>query len=276
MHKNSVPLFFTPLKNNHAILQTLFAIELDQPPTQDLLLAAFNELKTIRTDLPRMQLQQGVSINVTFGANGPQQSQAMGPVTGITFEAFSKNGELEKQLQINNNHILFTLFNYNGWKTAQEEAVKYLSEALIFFSKRCKIISFVLEYVDKFVKCTDTDTNSISLDDLLNNKSPYFPLNALKCSTLWHSHHGFFEEFKDTDNSKHLNNININVHEVSNGIIHLDIVCNHKSILTKQISNEDDFTVALNENLTKLHDKHKTIIQDTLSEKACSLIGITN
>jgi len=265
---------FVPAGGRHAVVEAVFGVRLDSPPTKDefdTIIALHQELKE---ELPKVSRPEGVFV---FLGNKPTSEPPFG--AHVSFESFQKDGSHEWRVRVEDNAILVNCLVYTRWKEVADTSLGYIRKISGLLSQGSRSIDHVfLQYLDRF-----NWTGNIAeydLSALLAKNHKYVGDFAFDVGPLWHSHQGWFE-YKDLpSNGRALNRTNITAKvekEVANVLIDHYIQFEPETDLSLDAAAKDgDMIDAVFE---ALHRQNKLVLSELLTvemAKQIQLNGVSN
>jgi uncharacterized protein (TIGR04255 family) len=258
-----------PFAGTHAIQNVSLILEWQGDLSDQTLLLIHNAGSVLREHFPSAEIQKLVQIN--FGTTGVPVSDATG-VGGISFQRMSQFGTVAKQLVVSRQNCVFAINDYVRWNAALEDVMRSYEVILPIILANRAINNIGLQYTDVFT--WKDDPSALDIAEVFKRDSGLLPTNALQIHTLWHSHHGYFSDSSDPMPNNLLQNVNINVNDVS-GERQINIVMSHQATLKSPIRRgTENYAGLIKDFQDSLHKTHKDMLARLLTDQVCSLIKL--
>lgn len=267
-----------PIADRHAIKTVSFGLEWQEPLQEDLL-TLFRALHgKVRDQLPRVTPHEEVQFQFVVGSVQPsRESSARQPrLAGVTFDSVQPNGEQEWSLTIRKGFLAVHCHVYTRWLETWNKARQLLAPFVPVLARERGISVIGLQYVDQFrVICPREEFHA---DDLFRKNSRFLPPHAFSLDGLWHSHHGFFDTLNEPAAHRRLNNINVDVLEVSDERL-IQVATSHRALLDQAAVNSaallySDGSGELDHHMLQLHKANKSFLSELLSDDICRRIDL--
>ena len=252
-----------PHSGTHSIQNAVLAVEWE-PIQEDIL--ALLRLEAKKT--PASQYKEDEVRTVSFNISPQTSQQTVVPVlSGYNYTRVSTVGTVEYQVQITLTSLIFIVSSYTRWNTIVADFQSIAAAILPIVVQKSKISVVGLQYTDKFNWIGDK--KDIELDKIFDKNSPFIPSHVFNCKSLWHAHHGSFEDVLEPVEGRRANNININCTEEF-GNFAFTVLTSKRLMLGKADANPNVIDV-----LNKLHDHHKIEYSGLLTNEVVRLIGMS-
>ena len=233
------------------------------------LVSVHNAAAKLREDFPTAEIQKLVMINI--GPQGAPVSDANG-VGGINFQRKSQFGAVAKQLVVSRQNCVFAINDYVRWNAALEDVMRSYAVILPLVLANRAINVIGLQYTDVFT--WKDDPEALNFNEVFRADSGLLPSNVFELQSLWHSHHGYFA--RDSEPMPHnlLQNVNVNVGDVS-AERQISIVMSHQATLDSPIRRgTNDYVGLIRKFQNSLHNNHKCMLKRLLTDEVCDLVKL--
>ena len=267
-------LSFAPVSGAHSIESCLVAVRLAQAVDPNLFTAiqAFAQKIAQENDLPG---HQSMALPPFVAAMVPQpfvQGNAH------VYQRFAPNGTIEAELRCEPQGIIFIVRKYDRWAQLRSVLDRTVLALLPMYLGALPAIQAVqLQYEDAFVSQGD----DLVAGRLFRPESRWINLYDRDTNQQWHSHFGIF--LQESEEKRQLVNVNVNVN---------DNISPDRSLLQRKVSvmtligdmfdipgqqplilDPADAGAAVGAMLDQLHDQHKIILQETLTDEYLDAVG---
>ncbi len=257
-----------PFSGNHAIQSAVFAVEWAEP----LLLADLEKVRSaaepLKNEFPASQDQQMLVVNMTPGSRSAAQQSELGGFVLSRNSTFL--GGPNRTIVLNRESIQIHVSDYSRWEKVKSEVASYL-RVLIPAIER-PFTELGLQYQDVFNWRAEPE--AMPIKDIFRQNSKYLVGNVFSLKNLWHSHHGYFEDFEIPCKFRRLDNIN--VARVASPIGHaVQVVTSHRAHFSDPLwdkMEKDDSSCF--EILDGMHSKNKEILRELLSDDVQNMIQL--
>jgi uncharacterized protein (TIGR04255 family) len=259
------PLF--PFAGDNAIQSAVFAIEWTEPLSGSELRAirALDEDQEFKRTFPSAIEPRMVMINLNVDQGAQQVKSEQNQLAGVNFMRPSPTnpGSMSKAINISPMNCLAIVNEYTRWVNVWAEVRGWLLKVAPIVTPSHSVNVIGMQYTDIFLWKADPST--LLLSEVLSAQSTYLPSHVFQTSSLWHSHHGFFEK-QQTEPIAHdlLENINVNMLD-SSGQRSLQIVSSHRATLTNPIWDIGHLATALDQLMPHLHNRNKRVLRNLLT-----------
>lgn len=258
-----------PFAGTHAIQNVALVLEWQGDLSDQTLVSIHNAAVKLREDFPIAEIQKLLTINV--GAQGTPVPDATG-VGGISFQRKSQFGTVAKQLVVSRQNCVFSINDYVRWQPALDDVMRSFAIILPMILANRAVNGIALQYTDVFT--WKDDPAALDFAEVFRLDSGLLPSNALGLKSLWHSHHGYFTQSSEPMPHKLLQNVNVNVHDVSEER-QINIVMSHQATLQSPIRRSTDgYEDLVRSFQDSLHNIHKEMLMKLLTHQVCSLIAL--
>lgn len=192
---------FQPLHQAHAIEQVAFTVQFGAAVDA----AVFNRIDEAisGTQPPWPKRSEIRTMVVALGPLPPPPHPPAGE--GVIFQRFRSDGSIEEELRVDRQSVYFRTALYTRWNEIWGAARNYMDLVVSSYSESAPVALIGLNYIDKFV--LQGPPESLALQRLFQEDSPYLSHQIFQQPDLWHSHTGAFER---TDNTtRRLVNVNV-------------------------------------------------------------------
>jgi uncharacterized protein (TIGR04255 family) len=155
----------------------------------------FSAHDRIRADLPK--IERAKVLQVIMGAAPGGVPVPPPSVSPVMFQSFKRDGNLEWQLQANDDWVAVNCLSYSRWDAIYKQARSFLEFGFhALGNSRPDVTNVALQFIDTFV--WEAPTEDYEIDQLINRDSGYFPNRFQPDGPSWHFHEGQFEQFADS------------------------------------------------------------------------------
>lgn len=266
--------YLFPFAGQHAIQSAAFALdfvsELDISEVDTVQAAAIALHSEFSTPVV---LQQKNKLEFKFEPGTSGSSTSSTEANGFVLQRPSSipNAPL-RLINVTRTGILIAINDYTRWNKFKGDIDKYLSILLKPIDSQKAIASIGLQVNDVFL--WKSDPVDLKLDEVFTKDNPYIASNALKISSLWHSHHGYLIDQTEPIKYKQLDNINVSRTEVD-GVPHIQILTSHRVTFSEPLYkfwsvNKTNFLKILD----NLHDSNKLVLRSLLTQTVQDKISL--
>ncbi len=265
--------YLFPFARQHAIQSAAFALDF----VSELDISEVDAIQTatsaLRSEFPALDPQQQNKLEIKFEPGTAGSSTASTEANGFVMQRPSgiPNAPL-RLINVTRTGIVIAINDYTRWDKFKEDIDKYLSILLKPVDSQKAIASIGLQVNDVFL--WKSDPADLKLDEVFTKNNPYIASNALKVSSLWHSHHGYLIDQMEPIKYQQLDNINVSRTE-ANGVPHIQILTSHRVTFADPIYKFWSINKAIIlKILDNLHDGNKTILQSLLTRAVQDKINL--
>lgn len=258
-------------KNGNAIDKVAFIFVLTKPfndiSINEIITLYQNDREMVETRLPRMQLQNAITIQVGNQTSTPFPVQSAS-IGGVLFDRLMTNGQQEWFANFANNTIIIGSEQYSRWDQIWSEALEFLKFFLPALNEY-EIKEIGIEYIDRFnIKSPELNWKQ----ELFCKDSNLLPKYIWDISDYWHVHQGYFTNI----DNKQLNNVNINYFKDEMKQINNVVIQSHHKILLQNVLSLNDVSSLsdINIYMQKNHEDNKRVMCDLLSLELCNEINL--
>lgn len=188
-----------PVNPSHAIERVRFVVKFRENVPSKLSRQMGDRIAAIRHETrldgpsPVTAISFGVQIIDGQQLVAPQQST----VQGWQYVRKATNGQSLESVSLQGDQIIYETAEYRRWKTFKQRFEKIVAGLVEVASATLDVENVSLEYVDRFI--FDGAPENASPAALLVGIDKYIHPDAASGRTLWHLHHGWFENHGDGD-----------------------------------------------------------------------------
>ena len=261
-----------PFAGNHAIQSAVFVLEWMEPLLPGQMVKVRAAAETLKADFPAIQDQQLLMLNLNMGLGNaaPNQIQTAEHGGFVLSRDSTLLGGPSRTIVIGRDNCQVTVPDYSRWDKVLGDVARYLNALLPAFERPFRVVG--LQYQDVFNWRSEPD--KLPLKEIFNTGSKYLPANVFALDSLWHSHHGYFEQFATPRSCRQLDNINVS-RMVNAGAHSIQILTSHRAEFEAPVWEQamtDDSVIALT--FERMHAKNKDILRELLSEDVQALIKL--
>ena len=266
--------YLFPFAGQHAIQSAAFALdfvsELDISEVDTVQAAAIALHSEFSTPVV---LQQKNKLEFKFEPGTSGSSTSSTEANGFVLQRPSgiPNAPL-RLINVTRTGIVIAINDYTRWDKFKEDIDKYLSILLKPVDSQKAIASIGLQVNDVFL--WKSDPADLKLDEVFTKDNPYIASNALKISSLWHSHHGYLIDHTEPIKYQQLDNINVS-RTVVDGVPHLQILTSQRVTFSEPLykfwSTNKNIILGIQESL---HDGNKKILKSLLTQAVQDQINL--
>lgn len=261
---------FKPHQPTNAIARVSFVCEFAQLLDDGMLRQFYQRHGELAIDLPKASLTEQPVFTIVPGSVQPV---ALKQVASLSWEAYARDGTMERALQLYPGFAVFVHQKYTRWDEVWSSARGMLMAVLTAFPTT-SVAAFGLEYVDQFTAPTGNQPPDVS--GTLNRTSQYLVPRVFEIPGPWHSHHGSLRS-DDSTPVPHGKNANINLdlirdHTTVDQYI-LRIVLRHRRILVQPVQAAGSGFL-LDEFMREMHEADKKVLRDLVTDAAAIRIGL--
>lgn len=261
---------FDPAGGRHAVIEAVFGIRLDTPPSKDEVNQIFALHEELKGDLPKASRPEGIFLFVGGQPPGDPPFAAH-----LSFESFKKDGSHEWRLRVEDNAILVNCLTYTRWKEISEKSLIYIRKISSVLAQRDRSISNIfLQYLDRFNWSKTLDEYDLNL--LLAKNCKYVGDFAFEVGPTWHSHQGWFEYSDQPANGRTLNRTNVTA-KVENGLANvlIDHYLQFESAENLNFGETVKEGGAIEVIFEALHQRNKSVLADLLTKETAAKIELS-
>lgn len=263
-----------PYAGDHAIQTVAFALEWQGDLNTNALLAVQKLAPKLKEFLPDHQLQNVVSIN--FEAAQAARSKVTEDVGSVVFSRPTYLG-IPRSMTVSRQNCVVIVPDYTRWDTVWAEVQQYLALVWELITKHKPITAIGLQYTDLFH--WRADPNELDLREVFLTDTPFLPTNVFDKKGLWHSHHGYLDQYEEPIKHARLENINVTMLETA-GERSIQVLTSHKVTLAeplwKATKSGQKGPELVAEILQDLHGSNKEILKKLLSQEVCKKINLVD
>jgi uncharacterized protein (TIGR04255 family) len=259
-----------PYATDHAIQNVAFVLAWQGDLSDQTLLAIHALSNKLKDSFPVVEIQKLVMFNIA----GPQAGQVPNTegVGGVSFTRNTSFGTVAKQLVVSRQSCVFIINDYIRWANALSDVMNAFSILAPLILANRAINTINLQYTDVFTWKDDPDLLKIS--EVFNVQSGLLPVNVFEQKGFWHSHHGYMSDAVEPVKHTSLNNVNVNVADVS-GERTINVVMSHQATLSSPLRRgTPDFMKVISDMENYLHSVHKDILKNLLTKEVCEVVGL--
>ena len=173
----------TPAQPRNALEATVFAVELQHPPSPDAVQAINVALAQFADELPGAQVAQPQGFFFAMGNAIPPFGEA------LRFAA-KPNGDHAWRAQITGPVLQVLCTEYTRFHEVWPRALRYLRAMLGAADDALAVAAISHQYVDRFHYTPTADTHGYRMDELFQHDTPYLTPKARHSGSQWHVHQG--------------------------------------------------------------------------------------
>lgn len=259
-----------PFARTHAVQSVAIAAEWQGELSDQTLLRIHALHKQFELMLPKVDLQRTMQINVspTEGVS----TQPLPALGGVVFQSVSPLGAMVRQLNVTRTNCTLVINDYSRWAPTLEFAMALFNAVMPIILADKPISALGLQYTDLFT--WKDDPSLLDLSKVFNTNSPFIPPGVFKLAGAWHSHHGYLLAGSHEAEQERLENVNINVWDVS-GERTMQIATVHRATLKKPLRLSTENYISLVESLqNRLHSDSKATLCNVLSDEVAQKIQL--
>lgn len=257
-----------PCAGEHAILTAAVKLEWNEPLQAPQFEALRSAASQLRDDFPDWEDQHRVTINMTPGRmSAPQQS-----LGGFVLTRTAPSAQQPaRTVMIDQESLQVVVGDYSEWKKVRADVVRYLGVLLPHVARGIQGLG--LQYQDVFD--WRDDPAKLPVKRIFMAGSKFLVGNALDLDGLWHSHHGYFEDFDAPKKCRELNNINVS-RVVRSGTQSIQAITSHLAIFESPLWVQGDVGEGspVFEILERMHIKNKSILAELFSSEVQDMINL--
>lgn len=269
-------LLFRPIKENNAIESCFIIIQTQQPIDADRFKVIQEVARAVASevDLPSV-VSSGIPAPI-MGLMSMLNAQPA-PLTTLIAQRFAANGEVTTELRCEAQGVVLTVRDYTSWKALRELIEKTILKLLpLYLDGLPAIRSVRIQYEDKFVA---NQNGPVSASELLRPDCPWVAQHNPNTDMEWHSHYGLF--IGKGENQRELVNVNVTVLNQPDSaeikrLADLTILVGEQFDIPGMpplIVEPARSSEVIGGILDEVHYRHKTILQEVLSDPYLDAIG---
>lgn len=267
-----------PINKKNAIESATFVVVFEREFDAAELQAVLGLELSLKNEFPSFDKMNRIQVNLD-GQKGDANSSlgVTGSIgfNGVLLQRFTPDGKRDWAIQIAENTVVVSCYNYDSWLKESQKALRYIQESLkAIRTLGNPVAMIVLQTIDHFISSSpDGSKNVYQIGDIFDTKSPYFTPQATQSGQLWHVFQGWFEDMNDLG-GKCLHVLNIsNTNQGDKLLTSIDHAA-QLQLATRQTINEAIYSEKLQQIFDKLHELNKDIIRRLLCETQRQAIGL--
>lgn len=264
-----------PFAGDHAIQSAVFAFEWNEslsPTALDAFRSASK--KHLGEEFPNLQEQRSLSVDLGAVAGATKAKvRAANEVSGFALERPRGFGLTPgRVLSVSREQLLVVVQDYSDWKTVKSDVGRYLDVFVPLTKPNAVAISGVgLQYTDVFT--WKSDLKDLKQDEIFARGGPYLAPNVFDTTNLWHSHHGYFEDYQDPCVYRQLDNINVSRLDTQ-GVQSFQILTSHRARFPEPMYKLGEKRSLISAIQDKLHARNKDILRKLLTTELQKKISL--
>lgn len=267
-------LNFELRRKAHAIGEFTATLAFSRPVSGLAFAKVIDRLKEValRLDLPAQMNVSVLNISV-----GPKPESF--PPSGLGFQRFASNGEIECSLWCDPDNINFTLRNYDRWQTVLPKILDALEHIIPGYMTEVPAVrAFQVQYLNEFAS---KDLAEGVVSEVFRAGNQWVAPFSYSCVQPWHCHVG---QFINSDvQSRFLININCDVmpnpwpiNDLTRNYVRVLILASRLYDLPERgplIISLENLSVVLRENFNAVHSLEKKILGEIISNEYLDQMG---
>lgn len=226
-------------------------------------------------------LQMASDLAAANNLPATQQMMTMGTpeaAPAAAYQRYASNGTVVAELRCEAQQVLLQIREYNGWKALVKDLQNTLLRLVpLYLAGLPAILNVLMQYDDRFDAVEGGD---ISAAEVFRSDSSWIAPRHISSEQPWHCHTGGFTEIDDS--RRRLINVNVTcndqlLHQVDGPrrIVGLTLLVaeNYDRPSGALILEPGNAAPALLETLTEIHDAHKAMLSELLSDDYLNAIG---
>lgn len=196
--------------------------------------------------------------------------------TGFIFDSLRSNGEVERSIKLENTALSVTRSDYQKWEETWPEVRSIFRLMLPLLMERADVAAFHLQYSNKFIWTGDRD--SFQAVKLFRKDTQFLAPNVFKVHDLWHSYHGYFEDFNDPQIHQRLHVIEVKVLTPPESDLVVQIQLNHRIVPESNLNEKDqvlsDERGFLDVYMNAMHAANGNLLARLITDEMCEKIDL--
>ena len=260
-----------PFAGNHSIQSLAFVFEWANPLTPHQLQEAAKLAPSLKSHFPKVVPLQTMTFTLGPVPNMPQIPNDARGIGGIHFHGRpTPEGVPSQELQINPSNCVIIINQYTRWASVWDSVQSWLEVVFPEILPAHPVSSLGLQCTDLFHWRGNPEL--LVMREIFQ-ESDYLPKHVFDRKSLWHSHHGFFEDISAPVPCRLLENVNVGWLE-NNKQRSISIQCVHKAELSEQVWDIAALKSIFGQILPGLHDRNKKILGSLLTKPVCEKIKL--
>lgn len=261
-----------PLHDENAIESCNFAVVFERPFSDDEIQSLFGLEQDFKNEFTSFEKLNSFHVNLDSSRSESSHGvTGMIGCGGVLLQSFQDNGRRDWGIKVSENAIVVSCYNYDSWVTESEKAIRYIQSCgTPVDGKSNPVVMLVLHTTDHFLHDEEESQNYL-IDEVFNRTSEYLTQHATKSGPLWHVFQGWFEDVEEY-NAQCLHVLNLSTTQLSGQL--LSVIDHAAQLQYTQPMPFDSVMANISSALGALHDRNKTILEQTLSDKQKRAIGL--